>query len=280
MIDRDSPTFDYTPHVTYLQMSFTTAILYFTVVTAIKISILLLYRRIFSTASFRLRLVLVGVAVMTWWLAGTLSTIVSCIPARRLWVGPSAGGYCFNFNIFWMAMGAVELVIDTVILVLPVGMVLGLQLSRRQKILLGGIFLLGGLCVSLSSPLSCFAPKSLSLTYLGSVIITGALRVVYGYKPGSQNVAFSKAELWSIIHVGIAIVCACLPTLRPLFIRTASSVPSSWQRRHFNVSDPSSDGDLKSKNVPSNTFARLDSHDQSRESHILRSNPVELTLVR
>jgi hypothetical protein len=92
-------------------------------------------------------LLLVGVAVITWWFTGTLSTIVSCIPVERLWIGPSVGGYCFNFNIFWMVMGAVELVIDTLILVLPVGMVLGLQLSSRQKILLGGIFLLGGLCV-------------------------------------------------------------------------------------------------------------------------------------
>lgn len=152
MIDRDSPTFDYAPHVTYLQISFVTATLYFSVLTAIKISILLFYRRIFSTANFRLRLLLVGCAVVTWWFAGTLSTIVSCIPVHRLWVGPSAGGYCFNFNIFWMAMGAVEVVIDTVILVLPVGMVLELQLPRRQKILLGGIFLLGGLYVSLLPP--------------------------------------------------------------------------------------------------------------------------------
>ena len=162
MIDRDSPTFDYTPHVIYLQISFAVAVLYFTVLTAIKISILLFYRRIFFTAYFRMRLLLVGIAVMTWWFAGTISAIVSCIPVQRLWIGPSAGGYCFNFNIFWMAMGAVELVIDTVILVLPIGMVLGLQLSRRQKILLGGIFLLGGLCVS-HSPLpsmSCFVPLS------------------------------------------------------------------------------------------------------------------------
>ena len=42
-------------------------------------------------------------------------------------------------------MGAVELVIDTLLLILPVRMVLGLQLSRQQKILVVGIFALGGL---------------------------------------------------------------------------------------------------------------------------------------
>lgn len=51
--------------------------------------------------------------------------------------------------------------------------------------------------------------------------------MVLGYKPGSQNVAFTKAELWSAVHIGIAVVCACLPVLRPFLItvtRTASSI--------------------------------------------------------
>jgi len=74
-----------------------------------------------------------------------ISTIVSCIPINRLWIGPEAGGYCFNFGIFWMAIGSVEIVIDTVILVMPVGMVAKLWMSRQQKILVTGIFLLGSL---------------------------------------------------------------------------------------------------------------------------------------
>jgi hypothetical protein len=266
IIDRDSPTFDYTSHVTYLKVCFATAILYFTLVTAIKISILLLYRRIFSTAYYRLRLHVVCVAVVSWWLTGTLATILSCIPAERLWRGSSVGGYCFNYNIFWMAMGTVELVIDTVILVLPVPMVLGLQLCKKQKVLLAGIFLLGGLCVSplllpsilLSSP----AQELLSLTHLHSVIITGVLRVTYGYKPGSQNVAFSKAELWSSIHVGIAIVCACLPTLRPLFIRSFTSASAPWHRRYYQSNDSSSDGGLKSRHMPSISLSMTRSQDE------------------
>jgi len=44
-----------------------------------------------------------------------------------------------------MVTGALEVVIDTIILVLPVRMVLGLQLSPKRKILLLFIFLLGGL---------------------------------------------------------------------------------------------------------------------------------------
>ena len=150
MIDRNSPTFDYAPHTTFLKVSFITAILYFSVVTAIKIAILLMYRRIFSVDYFRLESLLVGIIVVVWWIVGTIATIISCLPIDRLWMGPSAGGYCFDFNIFWMAMGAVELVVDILILLLPVNVILGLRMSKQQRVLLVGIFLLGGLYVSIA----------------------------------------------------------------------------------------------------------------------------------
>ncbi|KAJ8060208.1 hypothetical protein OCU04_010551 [Sclerotinia nivalis] len=198
-IDRDSPTFDYTPHVIYLKMSWTCAILYFSVVTAIKISILLMYRRIFSTSLVRSYWTFMSLVII-WWLVGTIATCISCIPANRFWIGHSAGGWCFNFNIYWMVMGLVEIVVDIGILVLPIGVVVGLQMPNSQKVLVGGIFLLGSF-----------------------VIITGIVRVVLGYAPGSQNVDFPRAELWSAVHVGMAIVCACLPNFRPLLNRITAS---------------------------------------------------------
>ena len=146
-VDRDSPTFDYAQHVTYLKVTFTTALLYFTVVTSIKISILLMYRRVFSIEKFRRQSFVVGGVVVLWWFVGTLLTILGCLPIHRFWVGPSAGGYCFDLNIFWTGMGVAELVIDTVILVLPIGIVVKLWMPLQQKILVIGIFLLGGLYV-------------------------------------------------------------------------------------------------------------------------------------
>jgi len=48
-------------------------------------------------------------------------------------------------------------------------------------------------------------------------------------------VAFARAELWSAVHIGIAIVCACLPTLRPLLTR-ATATASSISRRLYGFS--------------------------------------------
>ena len=58
-----------------------------------------------------------------------------------------------------------------------------------------------------------------------------------GYAPGSQNVDFPRAELWSAVHVGMAIVCACLPNFRPLLNRATATA------RHLYGSTRTSDRD-------------------------------------
>ncbi|KAA8571276.1 hypothetical protein EYC84_000603 [Monilinia fructicola] len=188
-IDRDSPTFDYAPHVVYLQTS--------------------LVRSFWVFMSL----------VVVWWLVGTVATCISCVPASRFWIGPSAGGWCFNFNIYWMVMGLIEIIVDIGILVLPIGVVVGLQMPTSQKILVGGIFLLGSF-----------------------VVITGVVRVVLGYAPGSQNVDFPRAELWSTVHVGMAIVCACLPNFRPLLNRITASARRLYGSAITSDRDPNASG--------------------------------------
>jgi hypothetical protein len=146
--NNSTSTFDTSPHTTYLKLSFICSILYFAIVTSIKISILLLYRRIFSIdRSFRLQSLLIGIVVIAFWLAATMTTLLNCRPLKYSWIGLSLEQHCINYNIFWMATGSAEVVIDSIILALPVRMVLNLQLSTKRKFSIMLVFLLGGLCV-------------------------------------------------------------------------------------------------------------------------------------
>ncbi|KAL8934084.1 MAG: hypothetical protein Q9216_006078 [Gyalolechia sp. 2 TL-2023] len=143
---RSTATFDTGPHTTYLKLSFICSILYFSVVTTIKCSILFMYHRIFAiNPTFRQQILAMGVVVVLFWLATTTTTLLNCRPLKYSWIGLSLKEHCINYNIFWMVTGAVEVAIDTVILSLPVRMVLGLQLSRSAKASVMFIFLLGGL---------------------------------------------------------------------------------------------------------------------------------------
>ena len=146
IVDKTTNTFDTALHTTYLKISFACSILYFSVVTPIKVSILLMYRRLFAVdPSFRLQSLLLGAVVSAFWLAATIATLFNCRPLKYNWIGLAKEEYCFNYNVFWMVTGAVEVVIDTIILALPVRMVLALRLSRKSKASVIFIFLFGGL---------------------------------------------------------------------------------------------------------------------------------------
>lgn len=140
----------------YLKLSFATSVLYFTIAGATKLGILLMYNRIFSvSAAFRYQVITASLLVIGYWIGCTVATLTNCIPLQWSWInGLADPRYCFNYNIFWMAAGAGEILLDAIILALPIRAVMRLQMSTRRKVTILSIFLLGGLYVS---PASCLA---------------------------------------------------------------------------------------------------------------------------
>ncbi|CAJ2510097.1 Uu.00g059970.m01.CDS01 [Anthostomella pinea] len=136
----------YTPaDVEYTKINFIGTVLYFTITSTTKLSILLMYNRLFSTSgSFRLQVVILAVAVVGFWVGCTIADLLNCIPIKWTWLNSQVDPrYCFNYNIFWLVSGIVEACIDVPIILLPVRVVFGLQLSRSKKIAVAAVFLLG-----------------------------------------------------------------------------------------------------------------------------------------
>lgn len=84
-----------------------------------------------------------------WFIATEVTNILTCIPVQTFWVRPPPGqpanGKCLNFNVFFLASGIAETIIDTSILILPIRAIYGLKMATRTKFLVASIFLLGGL---------------------------------------------------------------------------------------------------------------------------------------
>ena len=142
------PTYIYSlEDVLYLKLTFISSIFYFTIVGAAKLSILCMYNRLFSRdAAFRRHLAVSSVLVLGFWIGCTVATLTNCIPLKWSWInGLVDPRYCFNYNIFWVAAGTCEVFIDVIILTLPIRAVHRLQLSRKRKVTVVFIFLLGGL---------------------------------------------------------------------------------------------------------------------------------------
>ncbi|KAI8628486.1 hypothetical protein F5Y19DRAFT_476469 [Xylariaceae sp. FL1651] len=202
------PSYEYTPaDVEYTRLSFIATVLYFTITSATKLSILLMYRRLFwINASFRLQIHVAAFVVVGFWIGTTVADLLNCIPIQWTWINSfDDPRYCFNYTVFWLASGIVEAVIDVVILLIPVRMVLKLQLNKSKKIAIAGVFLLGAF-----------------------VILSGIVKVILSYVPGNREPSFNRTEVWTTVHTGTGILCACLPVCWPQFVRLAKLGRSRW----------------------------------------------------
>lgn len=109
-------------------------------------SILLQYRRVFSTPRMRLACsLLIGfLAVYGTWTV--VSAWANCVPLAKFW-DPSVPGFCFDKKALWFSNSAIHILTDLLILVYPMPVLKSLQLPSRQKFALMGVFALGGLYV-------------------------------------------------------------------------------------------------------------------------------------
>lgn len=74
------------------------------------------------------------------WIAGT----INCLPVARFW-DRSLEGACMDLASFSYGQQIPNIVSDAIILAMPLGMVWSLPISKQQKLLLSGVFVVGGL---------------------------------------------------------------------------------------------------------------------------------------
>ncbi|GAP91521.1 putative integral membrane protein [Rosellinia necatrix] len=199
---------EYTPaDVTYTKITFTSTVLYFTLTSTTKLSILFLYNRLFSVnTSFRPRVIALGIVVLGFWIGTVVSDLLNCIPLEWTWLNSlDDPRYCFNYNYYWLATGVVEAVIDIAIILLPIPIIVRLRLNRGKKFGIAGVFLVGIF-----------------------VIVSGIVKVILSYAPNSREPSFSQTQVWTTVHSCTGIVCACLPVCWPLLKFLGKLHPSSW----------------------------------------------------
>lgn len=134
-----------------MQVVYSESFVYAAAVTSTKVSILLLYRRLFSAKAGLGRLYSImyyTAAFLTtaYPLILWISIACACRPVSYYWnqyLG--AEGSCINVNLFFLVLGIVNMFNDLVILFVPVPQIWQLQLNKRTKTSIIGIMLLGGL---------------------------------------------------------------------------------------------------------------------------------------
>lgn len=121
-------------------------------ITAAKISILLLYRRVFHTPVFKRATLVVGFLCITWLCGNIFTELFLCSPMSAAW-DPRLifSDHCRDFQAFLIGITVSNLLLDVIILCTPLPMIWDLNLSTRKKLEVTGVFLMGSLWVPSAS---------------------------------------------------------------------------------------------------------------------------------
>jgi len=129
------------------QYLYATIIIYNFGMNVIKISFLLQYRRIFQAEWTQRVCLWMMIYVMIWAVIQDVLLGVSCLPVS--FIIPSTAGWCLSTLRVWYTSSAMSIVTDFLIFLIPLPSVLKLQLPKRQKTMISGVFCLGFLYVHL-----------------------------------------------------------------------------------------------------------------------------------
>ena len=124
-----------------------TELVYSPTISIAKLSILLMYLRIFMpdrstrTRTYYLTQFIIWFN-MLFYLTVLIVTGCQCIPRRKIW-NPSVPGKCVNAHAVLLVTAVINLLLDFSILLLPIRSIWHLQLSPKRKLAISSVFATG-----------------------------------------------------------------------------------------------------------------------------------------
>ncbi|KZL86530.1 integral membrane protein [Colletotrichum incanum] len=171
-------------------------ILYNVAFITIKITFLLQYRRVFPLPRIEL-LCNIGIAFLA--LFG-ISLLVSAGITYNLVFSNNYWNSPINILGWWLANASIHLVTDILIFILPLPLLGRLRLHKPQKLALIASFALG------------FFTCAISIIRI--VSLPGSFDTI------DQTYESAPTVIWTIAELSSALICCCIPTLRPLVQRS------------------------------------------------------------
>ncbi|KAF8250671.1 hypothetical protein K440DRAFT_128270 [Wilcoxina mikolae CBS 423.85] len=170
--------------------------------TLTKLSLCIFYLRLLgctNNTANKITVYLLMAVVMAWGIGFTGTIIFRCIPVQGSWEFDTPKRRCEYAKPVAIIHVAGDIAIDFAIYILPAKKMWTLRVPRRQKVLIAGLFALGGLVCTASV---IRLPAIIKIMTEPDV----TWHVYYGY-------------VWANLESSLAIIIACMPSLTPLLIR-------------------------------------------------------------
>ncbi|KAL4869863.1 hypothetical protein BDV12DRAFT_70191 [Aspergillus spectabilis] len=238
-----------------LHLYFVEEALYITSIALSKISMLLLYLRLFPDETFRLASKFALAITTAWGLAILFTNIFSCQPLDyfwHMWDGEHEGKCIDHPKLLW-SHAIINIALDLVIIGLPMPTLLKLNLSWGRKAVICVMFA-GGVIVTVVSILRFISSRSFDMT-------------------DNPTKNFVSIGIWSLLEVYLSIICACMPGIRAFFNYTHAKLRGKSSL--YDASAPSGSnvilspaavqsGTFQSANREQGEFIRLQEIDSSK----------------
>ncbi|KAH6867412.1 hypothetical protein B0T10DRAFT_46041 [Thelonectria olida] len=176
----------------FMLLQFIGAPFYISSILGFKLSLLISYLRFMAAGLWYKITIGVSVACTLFHVSFLIAQINLCTPVRKQWDASVTGGSCLDGVPMYTTMASLTIVFDVIVMVLPFPTLIKLQMAKRKKLVLLGLFAMGTF-ISVIQIVRIQTIKSLSNLLDSSLLI-----------------------MWSMVENNLGIIVASVPTLAPL----------------------------------------------------------------
>ena len=208
------------------------SVLYQPALMAVKTSILAFYLSLPTiNRNFKWANILTLFTVNAGGLALLLFTIFQCNPVGAAFAYPvPAGAQCTDIITIYLSSAPLNIITDLAIFFLPMPILTAMRMPRRQKIILVVTFSFGAFS-AIVDVLRVIYLQTAAESRLADVQTTSAANTTEsesGTDLGTDlrrnqyrnfNYYASLSFMWTAVEVNVALMCACVPALKPLVAR-------------------------------------------------------------
>ncbi|KGO53572.1 Histidine phosphatase superfamily, clade-1 [Penicillium expansum] len=207
-----------------------------------KMSILMLYLRIFIQRWFRITCYVLLVIITSYMVGAFFASVFQCTPVARAW-NKTIPGSCIDITTNWYANAGFSIATDVIILTLPMYPLYKSKIILKRKIALMGVFALGAF-----------------------VVVTSILRMqTLDFSSTSPDPTYDIASsVWTMLEENVAITCACLPMMWMPLARLFPSFFSLDNGTDSYGTSASRSSDLKATSRPRSNWTHLKAYPDTR----------------
>ncbi|KAI2615969.1 hypothetical protein GGR54DRAFT_642056 [Hypoxylon sp. NC1633] len=247
---------------TLLQITLAIEIIYYIVILCVKTSIVFMYDRLAVSTTFKRLILSTNTLLLVFFIVCIGVTVGQCKPLEKAWdVTRLVQGTCIDTTAFFYFTSIFSIILDIWIIVLPIPTLRQLQISSRSRLVLYGVFGIGGLATAFS----CARLYSIHTYTMATDPFRDSILV----------------NVWSMVEINVALWCACAPALKPVFSPRRFLDTKSTSRNYHSLKPEGSKKGIDGSTSQSHIIpAGSGSNSSPRISSQLTSEDIELERPR